>query len=115
MFGWTPTILLQLRVHRFPLALAGQGKLWYQCIYPFQGNWEESQERFRTPFSKIGNIRKQLSHAGRSFHFNENEETINASVQRIRQVAVILNYGELQTVAVGTTKRILTKEKSDRQ
>ena len=31
--------------------LAGKARLWYQSIQPFQGNWEEFQERFKTQFS----------------------------------------------------------------
>ena len=45
-----------------------------------------------TQFSKIGNTSKQLFHARRAFHFDENAKTIDAYVQRIRQVAVVLNY-----------------------
>ena len=72
------------------------------------------------------------------FHFDENTETIDAYVPQIRQVATPLAYGELQILevfkdmlptklywilfpiedlrqAVETTKRILTKEKLDKQ
>ena len=72
------------------------------------------------------------------FHFNESAETIDIYVQRIRQVVVILNYGEPQILevfentmplclqgvlspiehlwqAVEMAKRILTKEKVDTQ
>ena len=41
-------------------------------------------------FSKIGNSWEQLFHAWRFFHFDENTETIDAYVQRIRQVAACL-------------------------
>ena len=86
----------------------------------------------------MGNIRKQLFHAWRSFRFDENTETIDSYVIRIRQVATLLGYGEPQILevfkntlptklywvlfpiedlrqAVETAKRILTKEKLDRQ
>ena len=79
-----------------------------------------------------------MIHAWRSFCFNENTETINAYVKHIRQVATLLGYGEPQILevfkntpptklywilfpikdfrqAVETVKRILTKEKIDRQ
>ena len=90
-------------VQRFPLTLAGEARLWYQSIPPFQGNLEDLQERFRAQFSKISNAREQLFHAQRSFHFDENEETIDAYVQRIRQVAAMLNYDEPQILEVFKT------------
>ena len=86
----------------------------------------------------IGNTREQLFHTCRSFHFNENAETIDAYVNRIRQVANLLGYQEPQILevfkntlptklywvlfpikdlrqAVETAKRIVMKEKIDRQ
>ena len=74
----------------------------------------------------------------RSFHYDENTETVDAYVNRIRQVVAMLGYGEPQIlevfkntipnrlywilfpidnlrVAVETAKRVLTKEKIDRQ
>ena len=82
--------------------------------------------------------REQLFHVWRSFNFDENTETIDAYVHCIRQVAALLGYREPQILevlkntlptklywmlfpiedlrqAVETAKRILTKEKSDRQ
>ena len=79
-----------------------------------------------------------MFHAWRSFIFHENTETIDAYVTHIRQVAALLGYGELYILemfkntlptklywilfpieylrqAVETAKRILTKEKLDRQ
>ena len=53
-------------------------------------------------FSKIGNTRQQVFHVWRSFHFDENAETIDAYVQRIRQVAGMHNYGEPQILKVFT-------------
>ena len=93
---------------------------------------------FRQNYSKIGNTREQLFHAWRSFNFNENTETIDAYVTCIRQVAALLGYREPQILevfkntlptklywilfpikdlrqAVETAKRILTKERLDRQ
>ena len=74
----------------------------------------------------------------RSFNFDENTETIDAYLQCIRQVAALLGYGEPKILevfknalptklywilfpiddlreAVESAKRILTKEKIDRQ
>ena len=79
-----------------------------------------------------------MFHAWRSFHYDENVEILDAYVTRIRQVARLLGYGELQVLevfkntipnrlywvlfpidnlreAVETAKRFLTKEKIDRQ
>ena len=93
---------------------------------------------FRQQYSKIGNTREQLFHAWRSFHFDENVETIDAHVYRIRQVANFLGYQDPQILevfkntlpsklywilfpiedlraAVGTAKGMLTKEKIDKQ
>ena len=46
---------------------------------------------FRQQYSKIGNTR-ELFHAWRSFHFDENVEMIDAYVNKIRQVANLLEY-----------------------
>ena len=79
-----------------------------------------------------------MFHAWRSFSFDKNTETIDAYVIHIRQVAALLGYREPQILevfkntfptklywilfpiedlrqAVETAKRILTKEKIDRQ
>ena len=97
-----------------------------------------SAGNFRKQYSKIGNTREQLFHVWRSFHYDENTETVDTYVNRIRQVAAMLGYGELQIfevfknnipnrlywilfpidnlrAAVETAKRVLTKEKRDRQ
>ena len=83
-------------------------------------------------------MREQLFHAWRSFHFGKSTKTIDAYMMHIRQVAAYLGYGECQILevfkntlprklywilfpienlrqAVETVKRILTKEKIDRQ
>ena len=86
----------------------------------------------------MGNTCEQLFHTWRSFPFDENTETIDSYVIRIRQVATLLGYGELQILevfkntlptklywilfpiedlrqAVEMAKRILTKEKLHKQ
>ena len=85
---------------RFCLTLAGEARLRYQSIHPFQGNWKESQERFRVQVSKIGSTQEQLFHEWRIFHLNENAKTIDAYVQSIWKAAAMLNYGEKQTPKV---------------
>ena len=86
----------------------------------------------------MGNTREQLFHAWRSFSFDENMETIDVYITHIRQVTALLGYGEPHILkvfkntiptklywilfliedlrqVVETVKRILTKEKLDRQ
>ena len=86
----------------------------------------------------MGNTHEQVFHAWRSFNFDENTETIDSYVTRIRQVVTLLGYGEPQVLevfnntlptklywilfptedlrqAVETAKRKLTKEKLDKQ
>ena len=55
---------------------------------------------FRQQYSKIGNAREQLFHAWRSFHFDENTETIDAYVNLIRQVGTLFGYQEPQVLKV---------------
>ena len=99
--------------------------------------WAQLQNLFRQRYSKLGNTCKQLFHAWRSCTFDENTETIDSYVIRIRQVATLLGYGELKILnvfkntlltklywilfpiedlrqAIDTAKRILTKEKLDK-
>ena len=45
-------------------------------------------------------MQEQLFHVWRSFHYDENVETIAAYVTRIKQVAVLLGYGEPQILEV---------------
>ena len=101
-------------------------------------DWIGLQNSFRQQYSKIGNTGEQLFHAWRSFHFNKDTETIDAYVHCIRQVDTLSGYEEPQILevfkntlptrlywvhfpivylgqAVETAKRILTKEKIDRQ
>ena len=92
------------------------------------------QNQLRQLYSKIGNTREQVFHAWRSFHFDENTETLDSYATVIRQVATLLGYGKLQILeifknslptrlywvlfpiedlrqAVETAKRILAKER----
>ena len=125
-----------VKVQRFCLILLGEARLWYQSLQPINVDWQGLQNLFRQQYSKIGNTREQLIYALKSFNFDENTETIDAYVTCIRQVAVLLGYGEPQILevfkntlpaklywilfpiedlrqAVETAKRILTKENLD--
>ena len=103
---------------------------------PIKVDWIGLQNQFRQQYSKICNTREQLFHAWRSFHFDENAETLDSYVTCIRQVATLLGYGKPHILevfrsplptrlywvlfpiedlrqAVETAERILTKEKID--
>ena len=128
-----------IKVQRFCLTLLGEARLWFQSLEPLNNvTWPKLQNLFRQRYSKLGNTHDQLFHAWRSFTFDENIETIDSYVMQIRQVATLLGYGEPQVLevfkntlptklywilfpiedlrqAVETAKRILTKEKLDKQ
>ena len=128
-----------IKVQRFFLTLLGEVRLWYQCLEPLgETTWAELQNLFRQRYLKLGNTHEQLFHTWRSFTFDEKTETIDSYMTRIRQVAKLLGYGEPQILevfkntlptklywvlfpienlrqAVDPAKRILTKEKLDKQ
>ena len=127
-----------VKVQCFCLKLVGEARLWYESLRPINVDWIGLQNKFRQQYSKIGNTREQLFHAWRSFHFDENIETLDSYVTYIRQVATLLGYGKPQILevfkntlptrlywvlfpiedlrqAVETAKTILTKEKIDTQ
>ena len=64
-------------------------------LEPINVDWQGLQDLFRQ-YSTKGNMRKQLFHAGRSFHFDKSTETIDAYMTCIRQVAALLGYGKPQ-------------------
>ena len=78
--------------HAFPkgvkiqhcLTLVGEARLWYESLRPINVDWLGLQNQFRQQYSKIGNTRKQLFHAWRSFHFDKNIETLDSYVTQIR-------------------------------
>ena len=103
-----------------------------------QLNWEGIQDRFRQQYSKFGNTREQYFHAWRSFQCDEATNMIDGYIQKVKQVAALLDYGEPQIlelfrntlpsrlyymlyqiddlrIAVETTKRLLTKEQMDKK
>ena len=96
------------------------------------------QNKFRWQYSKIGNTPEHLFHVWRTFKFDENTDSIDSYVLRMSQVVAMLNYGEMQILenfkntlpyqlystlfnvnnlrdAIDLAKRVLTKEKLDRQ
>ena len=126
------------KVRHFCLMLIGEARLWYESLAPLDDDWPTLQNKFRWQYSKIGNTPKQLFHAWRTFKFDENMDTIDSYVLRMSQVVAMLNYGEMQILenfkntllyrlystlinvnnlrdAIDLAKRVLTKEKLDRQ
>ena len=89
-----------VKVQRFCLTLMGEARLWYASLEPIEMTWPEMQKQFRRQFSKLGNTREQLFHAWRMFCYDENAETPDAYVTRIRQVVRLLGYGEPQVSEV---------------
>ena len=100
--NWMDTHNIQdhVKVQRFCLTLVGEARLWYESLRLINADLEELQHMFRQQYSKIGNTREQLFHAWRSFHFDENTETIDMYVHCIRQVANLLGYQDLQVLEV---------------
>ena len=113
-------------------------RLWYESLAPLDNDWPALQNKFRWQYSKIGNTPEQLFHAWRTFKFDENTDSVDSYVLRMSQVAAMLNYGEMQILenfkntlpyqlystlinvnnlrdAIDLAKRVLTKEKPDRQ
>ena len=126
------------KVRRFCLTLTGEARLWYETIRQVQIDWPTMQECFRQQYSKFGNTREQYFHVWRSFQFDEATDTIDSYIHKVKQVTVLLDYGELQILelfkntlpsrlyyllyqvdnlnaVIETAKSILTKEKIDKQ
>ena len=118
--------------------LTGEVRLWYESIRPIEMDWETLQECFRHQYFKFGSSREQYFHVWRSFQYDENTDTIDSYILKIKQVASLLNYGEPGILelfkntlpnklylilfpinnlieAVDTAKRVLNKEKLDKQ
>ena len=126
------------KVGRFCLTLMGEARLWYATlnIQQQQLNWEGLQDRFRQQYYQFCNTREQYFHVWRSFQFDEATDTIDGYIQKVKQVAALLDYGDPQILelfkntlpsrlyyklyhidnlreAVEMAKRILTKEQMD--
>ena len=118
--------------------MTGEARLWYESLAPLDNDWPDLQNKFRWQYSKIGNTPEQLFHAWRIFKFDKNTDTIDSYILRMSEVAVMLNYGEMQILenfkntllyrlystlinvsncrdAIDLAKRVLMKEKLDRQ
>ena len=126
------------KVRHFDVTLIGEARLWYESLALLDNDWPALQNKFRWQYSKIGNTPEQLFHAWRTFKFNKNTDSIDSYVLRMSQFMAMLNYGEMQILenfkknlsyrlyltlinvnnlrdAIDLAKRVLTKEKLDRQ
>ena len=138
--GWMETHNFpeDTKVRRFCLTLTREARLWYESIRPIEMDWNALQECFRQQYSKFGSSREQYFHMWRSFTYDENTNTIDSYILKIKQVASLLNYGEPEILelfkntlpsklywilfpisnlreAVDTVKIVLNKEKLDKQ
>ena len=82
------------KVRKFCLTLTGEAGLWYESIRPIEMDWDVLQEHFTQQYSKFGSSREQYFYMWRSFHYNENTDTLDSYILKIKQVASLLNYGE---------------------
>ena len=76
-----------------------EARLWFESLQTDNLDWSELQNLFRQQYSKLDNT-TELFHVWRSFHFDENMETTDAYVMCIRQVAILLGYGELKILGI---------------
>ena len=92
----THDFLEDQKVTRFCLTLMGGARLWYATlnIQQQQLNCEGLWDRFRQQYSKFGNTREQYFHAWRSFQFDEATDMIDKYIQKVKQVAALLDYGD---------------------
>ena len=57
-------------------------------------DWNALQTHFREQYSKFGSSREQCFHVWRSLRYDQNEDTIDSYILKVKQVASLLNYGE---------------------
>ena len=127
-----------VKVHRFCLTLLGEARLWYDTWATIANDWPSLQNAFRRQYSKSGNTPEQYFHQWRSFYFGENADSLETYLTRVSQWEAVLNYGEPQILelmkntlpsrlypilfpinnlreVIATAKRVMIKEKIDRQ
>ena len=128
-----------VRVQKFCLTLLVETRLWFQSLEALNNViWPECRICLDRDIQNWVIHESNYFMHGDHLNFNTNTETIDSYVTRIRQVAALLGYGEPQVLevfkntlptklywilfpiedlrqAVETTKKILTKEKLDKQ
>ena len=96
----THAFLECVKFQQFCLTSVGEAVLWYESLGLINVDWLHLQNQFRQQYSKIQNTIEQIFHAWRSFHYDENTETLDSYVTHIRQVATLFGYGEPQILEV---------------
>ena len=66
-----------VKVKCFCCTLIREARLCYESLRPINIDWIRLQNQFRQQYTKIDNTTEQLFHAWRSFHFDENTETLD--------------------------------------
>ena len=84
------------KLRRYCLTLKGEARLWYETLGTGQLDWETLEDHFWQQYSKFVNVREQYFHAWSSFQFDESTDTIDSYIHKVKQVVVLLNYGEPQ-------------------
>ena len=125
-------------VRRFCLTLTGEARLWYESIRHIEMDWDALQECFRQQYSNLVVRENSIFTYEDHFHYDENTDTIDSYILKIKQVASLLIYGEPEILelfkntlpsklywilfpinnlreAVDTMKRVLNKERLDKQ
>ena len=128
----------ETKVQRFCLTLTGEARLWYETLRPIKVDWIGLQKHFRQQYLRFGNTREQVFHVWGSFQYDEKTDTNDSYISKIKHMAALLNYGEPQILellkntlpiklywillpinnlrdASDAAKRVLTKEKLDKQ
>ena len=90
MNGWK-LITSQMIQRRSYLTLMGEARLWYETFRPIQLDWAALQDCFQQQYSKFGSKREQYFHVWRSFCYDEQTNTINSYVSKVKHVAALLN------------------------
>ena len=81
----------------------GEARLWYETLGAVQLDWQALRDHFCQQYSKFGSTREQYFHVWRSFQFDENADTIDSYIHKVKQVAALLNYGEPQILELFKT------------
>ena len=78
-------------VRIFCLTLTGEARLWYETLDTAQLDWKTLRDHFQQQYSKFGSTGEQYFYVWRSFQFDENTDTIDSYMHKVKQVATLLN------------------------
>ena len=77
------------KVRRFCSTLMGEARLWYETLGAAQLDGQVLRDCFCQQYSKFGSTREQYFHVWRSFQFDENADTIDSYIHKVKQVAAL--------------------------